>query len=65
MSDIAEVDAYILANLPASFTTLNGRKMAEGVDWYRLLDRRLQALRKRGIVAFTRNGRIVVWDLVK
>jgi hypothetical protein len=55
------VDAYILANLPASFQTLWTRAESAGEDWYRPIDRRLQALRKRGLIRFERNAGKIVW----
>ena len=32
---------------------------------FRVIDRRLQALRKKGVIAWERRGAFVVWSLVK
>lgn len=55
----ADVDAHILANLPATFAQLHGPK---GEAWYRPVDSRLQALRRKGLITFIREGRNVIWD---
>lgn len=58
----AEVDAYILAELPASFQSLVQRKLVHDIDWYRPIDRGLQRLRKKGLVTFQRQGRFIIWS---
>ena len=57
----ASVDAFILANLPSTFGSLFRRAEARGCDWYRPIDRRLQALRKKGLIVVTREGGKSVW----
>jgi hypothetical protein len=57
----AEVDAHILASLPATFMQLH---MAKGDGWYRPVDSRLQALRRRGLITYRREGRNVIWQRV-
>lgn len=54
----AEVDAHILASLPATFMQLH---LAKGDEWYRPVDSRLQALRRRGLIACRREGRNTIW----
>ena len=58
------VDAFILANLPATFTELH--KCATdhfGEDMYRKIDARLQSLRKKGLIRFTRvHWKGLVWE---
>jgi hypothetical protein len=59
-----ELDEFILANLPATFMSLHLRAANHfGVDTYRKVDARLQALRKRGLIGFERvKGKGVVWS---
>lgn len=54
-----EVDKYILENLPSTFGELSGKR---GAEWYRPIDRRLQFLRKKGIISFHREGRKAIWS---
>ena len=62
----ADIDQFILDNLPATFATLYERgDVTFGVDTFRRIDARLQALRKRGLIAYTRQGRLTVWEMVK
>lgn len=59
----AEVEAYILSSLPATFSSLWQTKESEGVDWYREVDKGLQRLRKRGAIQFRREGRATIWEI--
>ena len=62
----ADIDQFILDNLPATFATLYEHgDVTFGVDTFRRIDARLQALRKRGLIAYTRQGRFTVWEMVK
>lgn len=63
MSD-QELDEFILANLPATFMSLYLRADQRFVqDTYRKVDRRLQSLRKRGLIEFERvKGKGAVWS---
>lgn len=56
-----ECDALILSSLPATFIQLCAK--ARGEHW-RTIDRGLQRLRKRGLIAFKREGRSVIWSKV-
>lgn len=61
-----DIDQFILDNLPATFAVLHARgDVAFGEETYRKIDARLQALRKRGLIAYTRQGRLAVWEMVK
>lgn len=57
----ASVDAFILANLPNTFGNLWRRAEGKGCDWYRPIDRRLQALRKKGVVVVARENGKSIW----
>lgn len=46
-----DADAKLLMNQPK--------------DEFRVIDRRLQALRKKGVIAWERRGALVVWSLSK
>ena len=39
--------------------------MNQPKDEFRVIDRRLQALRKKGVIAWERRGALVVWTLNK
>jgi hypothetical protein len=39
--------------------------MSQPKDEFRVIDRRLQALRKKGVIAWERRGAFVVWSLTK
>ena len=39
--------------------------MNQPKDEFRVIDRRLQALRKKGVIAWERRGPLVVWSLNK
>ena len=39
--------------------------MNQPKDEFRVIDRRLQALRKKGVIAWERRGALVVWSLSK
>ena len=39
--------------------------MNQPKDEFRVIDRRLQALRKKGVIAWERRGALVVWSLTK
>ena len=39
--------------------------MNQPKDEFRVIDRRLQALRKKGVIACERRGALVVWSLTK
>ena len=60
------IDQFILENLPATFMRLHMRATEHfGTDCYRKVDARLQALRKRGFIAFERvKGEGTVWSKV-
>jgi hypothetical protein len=62
--DSADVDQFILNNLPATFMSLHIRATQHfGQDAYRKVDARLQSLRKRGLIAFERvKGKGIVWS---
>ena len=62
MTTNEEIDAYILESLPSTFAELWGRKQRDGFDCYRQIDRRLQSLRKRGLIGFVREGRRIIWN---
>jgi DNA-binding transcriptional regulator PaaX len=55
-----EVEAFILANLPATFGSLV-RKAADDMD--RPIDMGLQRLRRRGVISFVREGRSTIWSV--
>lgn len=59
----ARADAFIWANLPATFAELHERATDHfGEQMYRKIDARLQALRKKGLIQFTRvPGKGPVW----
>ncbi len=62
--DNSAIDRYILSSVPATFMELHVRaEQYFGQEMYRPIDRRLQSLRKRGLIASTRvKERGVVWD---
>lgn len=62
----ADVDQFILDNLPNTFATLHNKATNHfQQEAYRKVDSRLQALRKRGSITFDRvKGQGVVWRLV-
>ena len=39
--------------------------MNQPKDEFRVIDRRLQALRKKGVIAWERRGALVVWSITK
>lgn len=39
--------------------------MNQPKDEFRVIDRRLQALRKKGLIAWERRGALVVWSITK
>lgn len=53
--------AALTAALEADAKPLMSRPKEE----FRVVDRRLQALRKKGVIAWERQGRLVAWSLVK
>jgi hypothetical protein len=57
----ASVDAFILSNLPSTFGSLYRRAEQHGCDWYRPIDRRLQALRKKGVIVTVRENGKYIW----
>lgn len=61
-----DVDAFILESLPATFAQLHTTGERHfGEDVYRKVDARLQSLRKRGLIRFSRvKGVGVVWEKV-
>ena len=62
-SEIEQVDAFILASLPNTYGRLVARATAQGrPEWERPIDRRLQALRKKGVISFARVGRQSIWN---
>lgn len=77
--DYTELDAAILERLRGGGDTATGitnalQVMAEPMakrDWkgrpetFRVIDRRLQALRKRGVIHPTRNGTTSVWTVTE
>ena len=64
--DNGAIDAFILGNLPETFGALH-RKATQhfGFDTYRKVDQRLQSLRKRGLIAFRRDGRGIIWHSIE
>ncbi len=65
----ADVDQFILDNLPNTFSALHNKATSHfEQDAYRKIDGRLQSLRKRGLITFDRIkgqgiGQSVVWRL--
>jgi hypothetical protein len=59
-----EMDVFILSKLPATFGQLsNAAEQHFGIDTFRQVDRRLQSLRKRGLISFQRvKGKGTVWS---
>lgn len=58
------IDQFILANLPGTFAQLHGKATQHfGTDTYRKVDQRLQALRRRDLIAFHREGRDTIWSV--
>ena len=58
-----EVDAYVLGSLPATFQSLEQRAPDPDL-WYRPIDGSLQRLKRRGLIAFERFGRVTTWRRV-
>lgn len=59
MSDnLSELEAYMLSGRPFTF---QGACAAFRTTEWRVIDRTIQRLRKRGAIAYTRAGREVVW----
>jgi hypothetical protein len=58
------MDAFILDNLPGTFSRLCGRAGERSDAAYRPIDRGLQRLRKQGKITFDRKGRDCVWRLL-
>ena len=73
--DYADFDKNMLAlidagtNTAAALTTeLDADAkplMNQPKDEFRVIDRRLQALRKKGVITWVRRGAFVVWSLAK
>lgn len=73
--DYTEFDKKMLAlidsgtNTAAALTTAldadSKRLMKQPKEEFRVIDRRLQALRKKGVIAWERRGALVVWSLNK
>ena len=73
--DYTEFDKRMLAliaegtNTAAALTTALDADakplMNQPNEEFRVIDRRLQALRKKGVIAWERRGAFVVWSLVK
>lgn len=73
--DYADFDKKMLAlidagtNTAAALTTALDADaqplMNQPKDEFRVIDRRLQALRKKGVIAWERRGAFVVWSLTK
>ena len=73
--DYADFDKKMLAlidagtNTAAALTTALDADaqplMNQPKDEFRVIDRRLQALRKKGVIAWERRGALVVWSLTK
>ena len=73
--DYTEFDKKMLAlidsgtNTAAALTTAldadSKRLMNQPKEEFRVIDRRLQALRKKGVIAWERRGALVVWSLNK
>ena len=73
--DYADFDKKMLAlidagtNTAAALTTALDADaqplMNQPKDEFRVIDRRLQALRKKGVIACERRGALVVWSLTK
>ncbi len=75
MHDYSEFDKKLLALIDAGTRTamalstaleLDARPMIKRTgEEFRVVDRRLQALRKKGVIAWGRLGGMVVWNLTK
>ena len=73
--DYADFDKKMLAlidagtNTAAALTTALDADaqplMNQPKDEFRVIDRRLQALRKKGVIAWERRGALVVWSITK
>ena len=73
--DYTEFDKKMLAlidagtNTAAALTTALDADakplMNQPKDEFRVVDRRLQALRKKGVIAWERRGAFVVWSIAK
>lgn len=73
--DYTEFDKRLLASIEAGPNTAAALSTALDADAkmlmsrpgeeFRVVDRRLQALRKKGEIAWERCGRMVVWTLTK
>ena len=73
--DYTEFDKKMLAlieagtNTAAALTTALDAEakllMSQPMDEFRVVDRRLQALRKKGLIAWERRGAFVLWSRVK
>ena len=73
--DYADFDKKMLALIDAGTNTAAALTTALDADAqplmnqpkeeFRVIDRRLQALRKKGVIACERRGALVVWSLTK
>lgn len=73
--DYAEFDKKLLASIEAGRNTAAALTTALAADArplmsrpgeeFRVVDRRLQALRKKSVIAWKRRGALVVWALTK
>ncbi len=73
--EYTEFDKKMLALIDAGTSTAGALTTALDADAkplmnqpneeFRVIDRRLQALRKKGVIAWERRGALVVWSLTK
>lgn len=65
MTPLEAIEAVIFSGLPFTYMRLAAINVDHGGDESkdRLADRTLQKHRRKGLIAFTREGRAVVWRL--
>lgn len=65
MTALERVEDVIFSGLPFTYMVLSGANDDAGGDESkdRLADRTIQKYRRKGMIAFTREGRNVVWTL--
>lgn len=59
----AEVERFILANLPSTYGHLCSA-FQDRDNYSREIDKGLQRLRRRGVIAFQREGKQVIWSKI-
>ena len=73
LHDYTQFDQKLLRILEAGTSTASGLSIALKLDAkpmttthgeeFRVVDRRLQAMRKKGIISWARRGRTVIWQI--